>query len=108
VLLEVKGSGRTLFGRESVSFEITRNELRVAEEAAEKGQEFVVVVVGGVAGMGRPQIDAIIRNVIELELVPTRFIASVPGGTGLASGYETQGSNQHTVRPALTSSSWYS
>jgi hypothetical protein len=97
VQIEVKGTGRLVNDPDSVSFEISRNELKVAGEAKEKGEEYVVAVVSGLAGFGRPQLETVIRDLSQLELVPTRFLATIKVAVTATTG----------PTPSLTKSSWY-
>ena len=96
VHVEVKGTGRFCGFNESVSFEISRNELKMAEEAIQRGEEYVVAVVSGLAGINRPRLETIVRDFSTLELVPTRFIATVPPTPA-----------QVVPGPSLTKSAWY-
>jgi hypothetical protein len=96
VLVEVKGAGRA---SQCTSFEISRNELRVAEETEAAGDEYVVVVVSGLGGMGRPQIDSVVRDVTKLEMTPSRFICQIPG--------RDSPTQPNVPGPPLTSSNWY-
>ena len=94
VYIEVKGTGRTRNLGDEITFEISRNELA---KAAEK-DEFVVAVVSGLAGMGQPKLECIVRDFSNLNLVPTRFIATVPKNTP---------ENDTNNTPPLTTSNWY-
>lgn len=99
VYIEVKGTGRTKNVGEEVTFEISRNELKKAQEVIENPNqdEFVVAVVSGLAGMGRPKLECIVRDFTQLNLVPTRFIATVKPNN--------KTSDQES--PSLTKSTWY-
>ena len=81
-----------------MTFEISRNELKTAEVVVANGEEYVVAVVSGLAGIGRPKLEAVIRDLTKVELVPTRFLASlrVDGEVRREEG-----------KPALTKSNWY-
>ena len=92
VYVEVKGTGGRMDG-DRVSFEITRNELSKAKEMTE-GNEFIVVVISCVNE--RPKIEAIVREFDQLDLTPTRFLATVPRKT-----------NTSSDGPIHTKSSWY-
>jgi hypothetical protein len=98
VHIEVKGTGMVIQPGQPVTFEISRNELKMAQEAKDKGEEYVVAVVSGLAGMGRPKLECIVRDFASLDLVPTRFIATVP---------QTPPENTKSDNPPLTRSSWY-
>jgi len=98
VHVEVKGTGRAPGVGEDLTFEISRNELKMAQEARDKGQEYVVAVVSGLNGLNRPKLEMVVRDFESLQLVPTRFIASV-SRTG-----ETKPSCD---KPQLSRSSWY-
>ena len=95
VFVEVKGTGRSQLSN-GVTFEISRNELKKAQETPE-GQEYVVAVISGLAGMGRPKLECIVRDFASLELVPTRFLATVPNNPN----------KPNTDAPPLTTSQWY-
>ena len=98
VHIEVKGTGRTAMQGDKVTFEISRNELKTFHEVTEKGQEYVVAVVSGLAGMGRPKLETIVRDLDSLELVPTRFIATV---------VNKKEAGEEKSTPPLTQSNWY-
>lgn len=100
VHIEVKGTGRFGGFQENTSFEISRNELKMAEDATKRGEEYVVAVVSGLAGINRPRLETIVRDFSTLELIPTRFIATVRQGPV---NPPITPSNQ----PSLTKSSWY-
>lgn len=98
VHVEVKGTGRFCGFNDDITFEISRNELQVAKETTDKGEEYVVAVVSGLAGINRPKLETVIRDLSQLQLTPTRFIATVPRQVV---------SQANEERPALTRSSWY-
>jgi hypothetical protein len=101
VHIEVKGTGRFGGFHDELTFEISRNELQMSKIAAEKGEEYVVAVVSGLAGINRPKLETVIRDLSELDLVPTRFVATVPKA-------RTVGSQRSgTTGPSLTKSTWY-
>ena len=99
VHVEVKGTGRAPTIGEDITFEISRNELKMAKEAKEKGEEYVVAVVSGLNGLNRPKLEEVVRDFDSLQLVPTRFIASVNRNSDARVG---------TEQPQLMKSSWYS
>jgi hypothetical protein len=94
--IEVKGTGGRL---DEVSFEVSRNELARAKEMnkPETGNEFLVVVISCLNA--RPKLEAVVRDLDSLELIPTRFLATVPR-TLVSQNPDTEG-------PHLTKSSWY-
>jgi len=91
--VEVKGTGGRMDG-DNVTFEISRNELQKAKEM-EANNEFVVVVISCINE--RPKIEAIVREFEGLEMVPTRFLATVP----------RKAKEDTSKAPLHTKSSWY-
>jgi len=99
VHVEVKGTGRFCGFNQDVTFEISRNELQMAQEAIKKGEEYVVAVVSGLAGINRPKLETVVRDLSQLDLTPTRFIATVPKPPAAA--------KSELTGPPHTKSSWY-
>ena len=99
VHIEVKGTGRFCGINDGITFEISRNELQSAQQAQERGQEYVVAVVSGLAGINRPKLETVIRDLSLLELVPTRYLATVPRSQPIPS--------QTSNNPPHTKSTWY-
>ena len=99
VHVEVKGTGRFCGFNEDVSFEISRNELQMAQEAVKRGEEYVVAVVSGLAGINRPKLESVVRDLTQLELTPTRFIATIPKSVTVP--------KKDTTAPPHTKSPWY-
>ena len=97
VHVEVKGTGGARRSDQKLTFEISRNELKMAQDSKERGEEYVVAVVSGLAGMGRPKLECIVRDFEALQLVPTRFIATLPDPEPEPKG----------EIPPHTKSSWY-
>ena len=98
VHIEVKGTGRFCGANDHVTFEISRNELQAAEDAKDRGEEYVVAVVSGLAGINRPKLETVIRDLSQVSMVPTRFLATVP---------KSSVSTPSGDNPLLTRSSWY-
>lgn len=94
VYVEVKGTGGRM-ETDKVTFEITRNELQKASEMS-PGNEFIVVVISCINE--RPKIEAIVRNFNNLDLTPTRFLATIPRKV-------KEGIDDNT--PLHTKSSWF-
>jgi hypothetical protein len=99
VHIEVKGTGRFCGANDGISFEISRNELQSAQQAQDRGQEYVVAVISGLAGINRPKLETVIRDLSQLELVPTRYLATVPRIHPVATAT--------SPNPPHTKSSWY-
>jgi hypothetical protein len=98
VHVEVKGTGRSPPVGEDITFEISRNELKMAQDAQEKGEEYVVAVVSGLNGLNRPKLELVVRDLNGLQLVPTRFLASVKKNAEV---------RPSSSEPQLIQSSWY-
>jgi hypothetical protein len=68
----------------------------MAQECSQRGEEYVVAVVSGLAGTNRPKLETVIRDLSQLDLTPTRFIATIP-----------KSQPNTPPGPPHTKSSWY-